>query len=115
QPEPPRPAAPRGLVPDATAAAPAPAEWRGGTRVTVRCERMVHGGLCIAHPEAGGTVLVDGGIPGEVVEAELRFRKGKSWFATVLRAVQASPDRQPAPCPYIPDCGGCQLQHVAYG
>jgi 23S rRNA (uracil1939-C5)-methyltransferase len=75
---------------------------------------MVHGGLCIAHPEAGGTVLIDGGIPGELVEAELRFRKGRTWFATVLRAAEASPDRQAAPCPYVPDCGGCQLQHVVY-
>jgi 23S rRNA (uracil1939-C5)-methyltransferase len=80
----------------------------------VRCDRVVHGGLCIAALDDGGTVLVAGAIPGELVEAELRYRKGKTWFADTVTAVEASPHRVSAPCPYVPDCGGCQLQHVAY-
>ena len=74
---------------------------------------MVHGGLCVAHDETGVTVLVDAAIPGELVEAELRFRKGRTWFATARRAVDPSPDRRAAPCPYVPECGGCQWQHIA--
>jgi 23S rRNA (uracil1939-C5)-methyltransferase len=74
---------------------------------------MVHGGLCLAHA-GGATLLVDGGIPGELVEVELTFRKGRTWFCRVEAVHDASPDRVPPPCPYVPACGGCQLQHVAY-
>lgn len=81
---------------------------------TVRCEQMVHGGVCVAHDDDGATLLVEGAIPGELAEVELRFRKGRTWFATVTRVVEASPDRVPAPCPYVPQCGGCQWQHIAY-
>ena len=73
----------------------------------------MHQGLCIAHDD-GTTILVDGAIPGELVEAELRFRKGRTWFAGVVTALEPSADRRRAPCPYVPDCGGCQWQHVAY-
>jgi 23S rRNA (uracil1939-C5)-methyltransferase len=75
---------------------------------------MVHGGLCIAHDDAGATVLVDAAIPGELVDAELRFRKGKTWFATARHIIESDPDRVPPPCPYVPECGGCQWQHIAY-
>jgi 23S rRNA (uracil1939-C5)-methyltransferase len=74
---------------------------------------VVHGGLCIAHAE-GQTIMVDGGIPGELVDVDLQYRKGRVWFAAVARVVEASPHRVEPPCPYVPDCGGCQLQHVAY-
>lgn len=80
----------------------------------LRCERMVHGGLCIAHDENGAVVLVDAAIPGELVDAELRFRKGKVWFATARDIIEPDPDRVPAPCRFVPECGGCQWQHIAY-
>jgi 23S rRNA (uracil1939-C5)-methyltransferase len=84
-----------------------------GTRLVVRCERMVHGGLCLAHAD-GATLLVDGGIPEEVVEVALTHRKGRTWFCRVEGVREPSPDRVTPPCPYVPECGGCQLQHVAY-
>lgn len=80
----------------------------------LRCERMVHGGLCIAHDDAGTTILVDAAIPGELVDAELRFRKGRTWFATARRILEPDTDRVAAPCPYVPECGGCQWQHISY-
>ncbi|MFN2581168.1 MAG: class I SAM-dependent RNA methyltransferase [Candidatus Dormibacteria bacterium] len=83
-------------------------------RLTLRCAQMVHGGLCVAHPEDGFTVLVDGAIPGELVEAELRFRKKRTWFATVRSVLEPAPERIGAPCPYVLECGGCQWQHIAY-
>lgn len=98
----------------ASATDAAPVELQPGVRLTVRCEQMVHGGLCVAHDESGVTLLVDGAIPLEVDEVELRFRKGRTWFASVTRAVDASPDRVEPPCPYVPQCGGCQWQHITY-
>ncbi len=79
----------------------------------MRCERMVQGGLCLAHAD-GVTLMVDGGIPDELVDVSLTFRKGRTWFGAVERVLEASPDRAVPPCPYVPECGGCQLQHIAY-
>jgi len=89
------------------------AEPERGELVTLQCQGMVHGGLCVAH-HRGLTVLVAGAIPGEVVEARLDHRKGKLWFASTIRAVAPSPERVEAPCPYVGVCGGCQLQHISY-
>lgn len=75
---------------------------------------MVHGGVCLARHDTLGTVFVEHAIPGELVEARLRFRVRKAWFASVVRAVEPSTQRVTAPCAYVPECGGCQLQHVSY-
>lgn len=75
---------------------------------------MVHGGLCLAALDDGTPLFVEHAIPGELVEATLRFRKGRTWFAAATRIVEPSPHRVAAPCPYVPECGGCDLQHVAY-
>ena len=80
----------------------------------LRCERMVHGGLCIAHDDSGATVMVDAAIPGELVDAEVRYRKRKTVFATARLVIEADADRVAPPCPYVPECGGCQWQHITY-
>ena len=93
----------------------APADSHTNPSMTkLRCERMVHGGLCIAHDENGAVVLVDAAIPGELVDAEMRFRKGTVWFATAREIIEPDPDRVVPPCRYVPECGGCQWQHIAY-
>ncbi|TMC48846.1 MAG: class I SAM-dependent RNA methyltransferase [Chloroflexi bacterium] len=80
----------------------------------VRCQAMVHGGACLAHLDGGETILVDGAIPGELVRARLTHRRGGTWFAAVDEVIEASPHRTAPPCPYVPECGGCQLQHIDY-
>jgi 23S rRNA (uracil1939-C5)-methyltransferase len=87
----------------------------------LRCGPLVHGGACLsrceeedAAGEVRGTVLVDGAIPGEVVVARVHGRPGGVWRARAVEVLEASPDRVTPPCPYVPDCGGCDLQHVAY-
>jgi len=75
---------------------------------------MVHGGLCVASADDDVSVLVAGAIPGELVDVELRYRKRQTWFADTVAAAEASPHRVAPPCPYVPECGGCQLQHVTY-
>jgi len=93
---------------------PEPPVRQRGDRISVRLEAMVHGGACLARDADAGTVLVDGGIPGEVVEVELTHRRKRTWFARVTAVSEPSPFRVTPPCPYVPSCGGCQLQHVAY-
>ena len=75
---------------------------------------MVHGGGCLSRTEDGDHLLVGGALPGELVEAELTRRRGGAWWASTVTVVEASPHRVTPPCPYVPDCGGCDLQHVAY-
>ena len=78
---------------------------------------MVHGGSCIARPEGkaeAAIVLVDGAIPGELVDVELTGRRRGVTRARVVEVLEASADRVDAPCPYYGVCGGCDLQHVAY-
>ncbi len=87
---------------------------RRGERVVVTVGAMVHGAVCLARLDDGTSLLVDGALPGERVEVELHHRKGRVWFAHTVAVHDASSRRVEAPCPYYGECGGCQLQHVAY-
>lgn len=75
---------------------------------------MVHGGACIARTDEGEVIMVDGAVPGELADVELKHRRRKVWYAGVVALHEASPHRIAPPCPYVPECGGCQLQHVDY-
>ena len=79
----------------------------------LRPDAPAHGGAAVAR-EDGKVWLVNYALPGEVVEAEPRGRKGGVAVAAATRVLEASPHRVPAPCPYFGECGGCQLQHAAY-
>ena len=74
-----------------------------------------HGGAGVARDENGKVWLVNYALPGEVVEVEPRGRQGGVAAAAATRVIEASPHRVDAPCPYFGSCGGCQLQHAAYG
>lgn len=62
----------------------------------------------------GLRVFVDGALPGEEIEAQIQVRKKTYARATLKEITQASPERVTAPCPVFGQCGGCQLQHLAY-
>jgi 23S rRNA (uracil1939-C5)-methyltransferase len=75
---------------------------------------MVHGGACMARSEDGEIIFVDGAIPGELCVVELRHRRKKVWYGGVAQVLEPSEHRVDPPCRYVPECGGCQLQHVGY-
>lgn len=64
--------------------------------------------------EDGKAVFVYYALPGELVEAEPRGRRGGVSFARATRVLEASPDRVTPRSPQYGECGGCQLQHAAY-
>ena len=74
---------------------------------------MNHEGQGVGRME-GFTVFVDGGLPGEIVEAKVEQYKKTYAVAKLIRVVRASPHRIDPFCPVFESCGGCSLQHMSY-
>jgi tRNA/tmRNA/rRNA uracil-C5-methylase (TrmA/RlmC/RlmD family) len=73
---------------------------------------FTHGGEGVVRIE-GKAVFVPGTLPGEralvrVVEDRKRWAR-----AELVEVLEPSPDRVEPPCPYVPECGGCDLQHAS--
>jgi 23S rRNA (uracil1939-C5)-methyltransferase len=55
---------------------------------------------------------VDGALPGESVRVRLgRQRRGYA-EASLLEILTRSPERVDPPCRFLPECGGCDVQHL---
>ena len=89
------------------------AELAPGQRVRVTLEGMGELGECAAQAD-GVRLFVFGGVPGEVVEAEVVRVRRRYAAARVVEVHEPSPHRVSAPCPYFWPCTGCQWQHIAY-
>ena len=62
----------------------------------------------------GAPAAVTGGIPGELVRAEVVKVFPERVVLQVVDVIEPSPDRVEPPCPYYSSCSGCQWQHVSY-
>lgn len=62
-------------------------------RETLTIEKMSNGPDAIAHEESGRTIFVQGGVPGDVVEARIVSERKSFANAVVERVVEASCDR----------------------
>lgn len=82
--------------------------------VTLRIESLAYGGDAIARLEDGRTAFVRGGVPGDLVTAEIDKDHGRFVKMHVAEVFESSPDRVTPPCPYFGLCGGCTWQHVSY-
>lgn len=82
--------------------------------LTLTIERLGYGPEAIAHDENGKTVFVTGGVPGDVVEAELVKEGARFSRARVTKVLAASPARVKPACPYADICGGCPWASVSY-
>ena len=81
--------------------------------VTLHIEALCSGGDALAHLADGRVVFVAGGVPGDLVEAELCEDKERSARARIVRVVTASPDRVEPACKHAGECGGCSWLHVS--
>jgi 23S rRNA (uracil1939-C5)-methyltransferase len=79
----------------------------------LRIEKLVAGGDGLAFHE-GKAVFVPLSLPGETVMAALSQERRDYSQATVLELLEPSRYRVKPPCPIYGDCGGCNLQHLAY-
>ena len=75
---------------------------------------FTHGGEGVARVQ-GKAVFVPGTIPGETVRLRIVDDRKRWARGELLEVVEPSPDRVEPPCPFVPDCGGCDLQHVTPG
>ena len=60
------------------------------------------------------TVFVPYALPGEEVKVIIETVKKTYSIGRLTKLLQASPERQEAPCGLYGICGGCQLQHTTY-
>ena len=63
----------------------------------------------------GAPVIVAGGLPGEVVIAEVQKKFPERIAAIVSQVLEPADERIEPECKYFLTCSGCQWQHVSYG
>jgi len=74
---------------------------------------MAIGGEAVGRDGTGKVVFVEGGLPGEEVDALVYDERGSYARASLVDVLLASPDRTEPPCPHVSrGCGGCGWQHI---
>jgi 23S rRNA (uracil1939-C5)-methyltransferase len=76
-------------------------------------QAVAKGGAGIIHL-ADKTVFVPGVITGEKVEFAIQGKQKGIWQGKLQRIFEPSSQRVEAPCRHYQECGGCNLQHMAY-
>jgi 23S rRNA (uracil1939-C5)-methyltransferase len=81
--------------------------------VRLRIERLVAGGDALAFLD-GKAVFVPFALPGEEVLARIEEERRDYSRARLVELVEPSRHRAAPICPIYGECGGCNLQHLAY-
>jgi 23S rRNA (uracil1939-C5)-methyltransferase len=76
-------------------------------------ETMASEGKCVSRLD-GRVVFLQGGAPGDTVDARLTKIKSSFLEATVTSIRKFSPDRETPFCQHFGLCGGCSWQHINY-
>ena len=88
---------------------------RPRTPIELELTGFAAGGVAMGRAPDGRIAFVEYGIPGERVVAEITSEESSYIEARTVLVREASPSRVEPRCAYYGRCGGCQLQHVAYG
>lgn len=81
--------------------------------LVVEVADLAFGGMGVARDD-GFVVFVPDTVPGDRVRVRIRRSRRRFAEADLLEVLDPGPDRREPPCPYVPRCGGCRLQHVEY-
>jgi 23S rRNA (uracil1939-C5)-methyltransferase len=76
-------------------------------------ETMASEGKCVSHIE-GKVIFLQGGAPGDTVDARLTKIKSSFLEGTVTAVKKFSADRETPFCIHFGLCGGCSWQHINY-
>lgn len=98
---------------DSSARASSPKPVTVDEVVTVEISGLGHAGEGVGRLE-GFAVFIPDALPGDVVRARITEVKKNYARAGLLEVVTPSPERVAGKCPVHRECGGCQLQHMAY-
>ena len=88
---------------------------RPRTPVELELTGFAAGGVAMGRAPDGRIAFVEFGIPGERVIAEITSEESSYIEARTVMVQEASPERVEPRCVYYGRCGGCQMQHIAYG
>jgi 23S rRNA (uracil1939-C5)-methyltransferase len=90
-----------------------PEEMMGGPIIEVELTDLAYGGDAVGRYE-GRAVFVTGGLPGELVRAQLIRERSNYARAVLVEVLRKSPDRVEPRYPELGESGGFQWQHLAY-
>jgi 23S rRNA (uracil1939-C5)-methyltransferase len=71
-------------------------------------------GPCAIARIGGRSVMIPAAAPGDVLEIATQSNKRDYATGSIVRLLQAAPDRREPPCTYAGRCGGCDWQHIRY-
>jgi tRNA/tmRNA/rRNA uracil-C5-methylase (TrmA/RlmC/RlmD family) len=88
-----------------------------GSALELAVGEAVHGGWCVARPEAAGgpVILVRHALPGERVRAVITQTTSRFARADAVQILEPAAGRVTPPCPHAGPgrCGGCDWQHAS--
>jgi 23S rRNA (uracil1939-C5)-methyltransferase len=79
----------------------------------IEVNAMTFGPYAVARLD-GLTVMVPNAAPGDRLEVRIASQRRDFSIANIERVIEPGPDRRETPCPFLPRCGGCDWQHLAY-
>jgi 23S rRNA (uracil1939-C5)-methyltransferase len=86
---------------------------KGDVIENVLVETMAAEGKCVARLD-GKVVFLEGGAPGDTVDAQVTKIKSSFLEARVTKIREFSPNRTEPFCIHFGLCGGCSWQHIQY-
>lgn len=84
-----------------------------GDEIEVMVGDLAFGGRGVARAD-GFVVFTPDTAPGDIATVRLRKVRRRFAEADLVDVIAPGPGRVPVPCPFVPACGGCRLQHVRY-
>lgn len=84
-----------------------------GDEFELTIDDLAFGGAGVGRRD-GFVVFCPDTAPGERVRVRVRKRRRRHAEAELIELLSRGPDRVEPPCPLVPRCGGCRLQHIDY-
>lgn len=84
-----------------------------GWTLDVRIDDLAFGGRGVGRVE-GFVLLVDGGVPGDLVRVRVDKVRGNYAEGRAIEVLEPSPERVRARCEHFGLCGGCRWQNLPY-
>lgn len=80
----------------------------------IRLENAGAKGVAVGKTDDGKTVLVQGAVPGDLVNVMVRKNKARYIEGDAVQILEESPDRVEPKCIHFGVCGGCKWQNLSY-